>query len=133
MQIVLAIAGVMLAVAAALTVFRIVRGPGPADRVVATDVLITTVAGAIAVEAAINHQGYTIVVMLVLSLLAFAGTVSMARFVAGRGGVVGNGPSARAAEADPAEGDAPAEAGAVQDGAVQDGAGHDDTAEGEGR
>lgn len=123
MQIVLAIAGVMLVVAAALTVFRIVRGPGPADRVVATDVLITTVAGGLAVEAAINHQGYTIVVILVLSLLAFAGTVSMARFVAGRGHVVGNGPAARAgdtrpaaadpAEADPAEGDAPDESDVV--------------------
>lgn len=119
MQIVLVIAGVMLVVAAALTVFRIVRGPGPADRVVATDVLITTVAGALAVEAAINHQGYTIVVILVLSLLAFAGTVSMARFVAGRGRVVGNGPAARAGAADPTEGDAPDAGGAGQDHAAE--------------
>jgi multicomponent Na+:H+ antiporter subunit F len=109
MDIVLVIAGTMLVVAAALTLIRIVRGPGPADRVVATDVLITTVAGGLAVEAAINHQGYTIVVILVLSLLAFAGTVSMARFVAGRESVVGSGPARAAAKADPAEGDAPAE------------------------
>lgn len=94
MEIVLAIAGVMLVAAAALTVVRIVRGPGPSDRVVATDVLITTVAGGLAVEAAINHQPFTIPVILVLSLLAFAGTVSMARFVAGREGVVGTAPEA---------------------------------------
>ncbi|MCH1882583.1 monovalent cation/H+ antiporter complex subunit F [Agrococcus sp. ARC_14] len=107
MDVILIIAGVMLVVAAALTLVRIVRGPGPADRVVATDVLITTVAGSLAVEAAINRHSYTIAVIVVLSLLAFAGTVSMARFVAGREGVVGTGPAA--ARVDPAEGDAPAE------------------------
>jgi multicomponent Na+:H+ antiporter subunit F len=111
MDVVLAIAGVLLVVAASLTLIRIVRGPGPADRVVATDVLITTVAGSLAVAAAINHDRSTLVVIVVLSLLAFAGTVSMARFVAGRGGVVGPGPAAAATpgpiEGDPTEGDAP--------------------------
>jgi len=93
MEVVLAIAGVMLVVSAALALVRIVRGPGPSDRVVATDVLITTVAGGLAVEAAINHQPFTIPVILVLSMLAFAGTVSMARFVAGRENVVGPAPA----------------------------------------
>ncbi|WP_072314037.1 monovalent cation/H+ antiporter complex subunit F [Agrococcus sp. Marseille-P2731] len=109
MDVILIIAGVMLVVAAALTLVRIVRGPGPADRVVATDVLITTVAGSLAVEAAINHQRYTLPVILVLSLLAFAGTVSMARFVAGRESVVGTGPDAKGPAPDATEGDAPAE------------------------
>lgn len=104
MDAVLAIAGVMLVVAACLTLIRIVRGPGPADRVVATDVLITTVAGSLAVAAAINHDRSTLAVILVLSLLAFAGTVSMARFVAGRQGVVGTGPDA---DADPEAEDTP--------------------------
>lgn len=94
MDVILAIAGVMLVVAASLTLIRIVRGPGPADRVVATDVLITTVAGSLTVAAAINHDRSTLAVILVLSLLAFAGTVSMARFVAGRAGVVGPDPDA---------------------------------------
>ena len=103
MDAVLVIAGTMLVVAAALTLIRIVRGPGPADRVVATDVLITTVAGSLAVLA----QQRTRSVLLVLSLLAFAGTVSMARFVAGRQGVVGPGPRAVTKVSDPAEGDSP--------------------------
>jgi multicomponent Na+:H+ antiporter subunit F len=107
MDVVLIIAGTMLFVAATLTLVRIVRGPGPADRVVATDVLITTVAGSLAVEAAINHHSNTISVILVLSLLAFAGTVSMARFVAGRQGVVGPDPDASDDLA--AEGDRPDE------------------------
>ncbi|WP_306233654.1 monovalent cation/H+ antiporter complex subunit F [Agrococcus beijingensis] len=108
MEVVLFIAGAMLVAAAALTLVRIVRGPGPSDRVVATDVLITTVAGGLAVEAAINDHHYTIPVILVISLLAFAGTVSMARFVAGREGVVGRGPTARDRQRG-LEGDGPAE------------------------
>lgn len=103
MEVVLILAGLMLAVAAALTLIRIMRGPGPADRVVATDVLIAAVAGALVVEAAINRHSYTIPVVLVLSLLAFAGTVAVARFVAAREGVVGSGPD----EVDGLEGDAP--------------------------
>ncbi|MEV7528649.1 monovalent cation/H+ antiporter complex subunit F [Agrococcus sediminis] len=103
MDAVLSVAGLMLFAAAVLTLVRIVRGPGPSDRVVATDVLIAVVAGALVVEAAINRHPHTIAVILVLSLLAFAGTVSMARFVAGREGVVGTGP----ASASGLEGDAP--------------------------
>jgi multicomponent Na+:H+ antiporter subunit F len=103
MEIVLIVAGLMLAVASALTLIRIVRGPGPADRVVATDVLIAVIAGSLVVEAAINRHSYTIPVVLVLSLLAFAGTVAVARFVAAREGVVGSGPD----DVGGLEGDAP--------------------------
>ncbi|GAA1416865.1 monovalent cation/H+ antiporter complex subunit F [Agrococcus citreus] len=111
MEVVLIIAGVMLAIAAALTLLRIIRGPGPADRVVATDVLIAVVGGSLAVEAAMNHHPYTIPVILVLSLLAFAGTVSIARFIAGREGVVGSGPD----DVDGLEGDAPGQPDAGPD------------------
>ena len=93
MEILLVTAGGLLAAAAVLTLVRIVRGPGPSDRVVATDVLIATVAGALVVEAAVNRHAFTIPVILVLALLAFAGTVSMARFVVGRSRVVGVGPT----------------------------------------
>lgn len=84
MTVLLTIAGVMFFAAAVLTAVRIVRGPGAANRVVATDVLIATVVGALVIEAAWNHHPYTIPVILVLALVAFSGTVSMARFVAGR-------------------------------------------------
>jgi multicomponent Na+:H+ antiporter subunit F len=110
MEIVLIVAGLMLAVASALTLIRIVRGPGPADRVVATDVLIAVIAGSLVVEAAINRHSYTIPVVLVLSLLAFAGTVAVARFVAAREGVVGSGPD----DVDGLEGDAPGQSGPDQ-------------------
>lgn len=88
MTLVLTIAGVLLAGSAVLATIRIIRGPSPVDRVVATDVLIAIVVGALAIEAAVSRHSYTVPVMLALALLAFAGTVAMARFVAGRPGVV---------------------------------------------
>ena len=74
----------MLAVAAVLTVARMSRGPSSLDRVVAADVLIAVVIAALALEAIVNDHGTTLPVMLVLSLLGFAGAVSIARFVADR-------------------------------------------------
>ena len=74
----------MLAVAAVLTVARMSRGPSSLDRVVAADVLIAVVIAALALEAIVNDHSTTLPVMLVLSLLGFAGSVSIARFVADR-------------------------------------------------
>ena len=73
--------------------------------------LSATVAGVLVVEAAINHHANTIPVVLVLSLLAFAGTVAIARFVAAREGVVGSGPDG----VDGLEGDAPSQDGTGPD------------------
>ncbi|WP_430592537.1 monovalent cation/H+ antiporter complex subunit F [Humidisolicoccus flavus] len=84
MIIVFFLAGGLLAAAAAMTIARMVRGPSALDRVVAADVLLATMAASLSIEAAINRHGYTIPVILVLALLAFAGTVSIARFVAAR-------------------------------------------------
>ena len=74
----------LLAVAAVLTVARMSRGPSSLDRVVAADVLVAVVIAALALEAVLNDHGTTLPVMLVLSLLGFAGAVSIARFVADR-------------------------------------------------
>ena len=46
--------------------------------------LARVVIAALAMEAAMNHHTTTIPIMLVLSLLGFAGSLSMARFVADR-------------------------------------------------
>ncbi len=55
-----------------------------AERVVAADVLVAVVVAALAAEAIVNDHATTLPVMLVLSLLGFAGAVSIARFVAER-------------------------------------------------
>lgn len=74
----------LLMAAAILTVVRMSRGPSSLDRVVAADVLVAVVIAALALEAILNDHTTTLPVMLVLSLLGFAGSVSIARFVADR-------------------------------------------------
>lgn len=83
-QVVYWIAGGLLAVAALLTLYRVAKGPGGLDRVVATDVMLAIVIGAVAIEEAINRHDTGLPIMLVVSLLAFIGTVAVARFVAAR-------------------------------------------------
>ena len=85
----LIIAGAMLALALALALVRIVRGPGAVDRIIATDVVLSLLVIALAVEAAVNKHTYTIPVMIVIALLSFSGTVAVARFIAIRNDLVG--------------------------------------------
>jgi len=77
------IVAAMLAVAAALALARIVRGPGPLDRMVGMDVLLSCLIGGIGLEAAANRHGTTLPVLAVLALLGFVGNVAVARFAAG--------------------------------------------------
>ncbi len=78
------IGAVLLVAAASLTVARMARGPSSLDRVVAADVLVAVVIAILAAEAIVHDHATTLPVMLVLSLLGFAGAVSIARFVAER-------------------------------------------------
>ena len=73
-----------LAAAMALTLVRMTRGPSTLDRVIAADVVVAVVIAALAMEAALNHHTTTIPIMVVLSLLGFAGSLSMAKFAADR-------------------------------------------------
>jgi multicomponent Na+:H+ antiporter subunit F len=73
----------MLGAAALLLVIRISRGPTMLDRVVALDVLVAVVIGALALEAASQQHTTTLPVLVVLSLLGFVGAVSVARFSPG--------------------------------------------------
>jgi multicomponent Na+:H+ antiporter subunit F len=78
------VGAVLLVAAATLTIARMTRGPSSLDRVVAADVLVAVVIATLAAEAIVNDHSTTLPVMLVLSLLGFAGAVSIARFVAER-------------------------------------------------
>lgn len=83
-NVIIVIGVVFLAAAMVLTLFRMSRGPSTLDRVVAADVVVAVVIAALAMEAALNQHSTTLPIMLVLSLLGFAGSLSMARFVADR-------------------------------------------------
>jgi multicomponent Na+:H+ antiporter subunit F len=84
--IIVAIGLLALGTAALLTIIRIARGPSMLDRVVATDVLIAITIAGLVLEAAINRHASTVPVILALSLVGFAGSASVAQFVAGREG-----------------------------------------------
>ena len=83
-SVIIMIGVVFLAGAMAMTLVRMSRGPSTLDRVVAADVVVAVVIAVLAMEAALNHHTTTLPIMLVLSLLGFAGALSMARFVADR-------------------------------------------------
>lgn len=72
----------MLAVAAALVVGRMAKGPTMLNRVVAMDVLIAIVVCGLGLEAAYNQHSTTLPILVVLSLVGFVGSVSVARFAA---------------------------------------------------
>nr|WP_285108440.1 monovalent cation/H+ antiporter complex subunit F [Promicromonospora sp. MEB111] len=76
------VATTLLAVGALLAVVRIERGPTMLDRTVAFDVLTTALVGAIAVEAAISRRTESVPILVVLSLVGFIGSVTIARFAA---------------------------------------------------
>ncbi|WP_242636697.1 monovalent cation/H+ antiporter complex subunit F [Myceligenerans salitolerans] len=70
----------LLAVGAVLAVVRMERGPSMLDRTVAFDVLTTTLVGAIAVEAALSRRVESVPILVVLSMVGFIGSVTIARF-----------------------------------------------------
>jgi multicomponent Na+:H+ antiporter subunit F len=71
---------VLLFAALTLVLVRVVRGPTTLDRIVAVDVLLAVVACAIAAEAAYTRDATSLPILVVLSILGFIGSVSVARF-----------------------------------------------------
>lgn len=72
---------VMLGLAATMTLVRLFRGPSLADRMVALDTLLFI--GAAAVGAYIARTGSTafVAVLVAIALVAFVGTVAVARAI----------------------------------------------------
>ncbi|HEX5567226.1 MAG TPA: monovalent cation/H+ antiporter complex subunit F [Streptomyces sp.] len=71
----------LLAVAAFLVLFRLVRGPHVLDRIIAVEILVTTVVAGAAVATAVWGYISAVLVLLVLSLLGFVGSVTAARLI----------------------------------------------------
>ncbi|MEH1101666.1 monovalent cation/H+ antiporter complex subunit F [Micromonospora sp. CPCC 205561] len=70
----------LFSVTALLALIRLYRGPSLIDRVVAADMLLATMVGAVGAEAAVNRHATTLPVLVVLSMLGFVGSVSLVRF-----------------------------------------------------
>lgn len=81
----LVIAFAILMLSAALCAARIVLSPSLADRVIALDLLVVIALIAIAGDAARRGSGDFLDVLVVVALLGFLATVSVARFIERRG------------------------------------------------
>jgi multicomponent Na+:H+ antiporter subunit F len=73
----------MLGAGALLALVRLARGPSLLDRVVATDILLVIISAGLAVYAALRRDPTVVPVLVVVSLLAFVGSVSVARYIGG--------------------------------------------------
>jgi multicomponent Na+:H+ antiporter subunit F len=77
------IAQTLLGTGVLLALIRLARGPSLLDRVVATDTLLVIISASLAVHAGLSRDPTVIPVLVVVSLLAFVGSVSIARYVGG--------------------------------------------------
>lgn len=80
-DILLIVVGSLFALAAAASVYRIVRGPAILDRMIASDMLVTTLICVLGLEMIYHHHLRSIPIMLVLALVAVFASISVARYV----------------------------------------------------
>jgi multicomponent Na+:H+ antiporter subunit F len=83
LDVVSVIAYALLGGGALLALVRLALGPSLLDRVVATDTLLVIISAGLAVYAALERDPTVVPVLVVVSLLAFVGSVSIARYVGG--------------------------------------------------
>ena len=86
MDMVVTIAQLALAAAAMLAMGRAVRGPTLADRIVALDLVLLLLAGGVAAHGARSGTELFVPALIVVALVAFAGTIVVARFIEWRDG-----------------------------------------------
>lgn len=78
--VVLAVCGVLVTLGAAFAFFRVERGPSMLDRVVSLDVVVAAVLATLALVSAHTKRADLVPVMVVLTLVGFIGSVTIARF-----------------------------------------------------
>ncbi|WP_423918244.1 monovalent cation/H+ antiporter complex subunit F [Frigoribacterium sp. 2-23] len=81
MTVVAWVVGVLFAFAAVASVIRIVKGPAILDRMIASDMLLTTLICVLGADMVFNHHTRTLPVMIVLALTAVFGSITVARYV----------------------------------------------------
>ena len=82
MTVVAMVCAVLLTAGAVLTMIRAEKGPSTLDRTVALDLLTGVLVSAIAVEAAWSRRIDTVPILVVLSMVGFVASVTIARFAA---------------------------------------------------
>ena len=82
MTVVIWVCGVLLTVGAVLAVVRAEKGPSMLDRTIALDIVVTSMIAAVALYAAVERRTDVVPILVVLSLVGFVGSVTIARFAA---------------------------------------------------
>ena len=82
MTVVYVICFVILLVAALMALSRVERGPSMFDRILGLDVITAVLIGMVTVVAAVTRRTDLVPVLIVLALVGFIGSVSIARFAA---------------------------------------------------
>jgi len=72
---------IVLAISAALTTIRIIRGPSVPDRVIALDLLGNICAATIALTAIGTGQPFLLAIALVIALIMFLGTTAFSLYL----------------------------------------------------
>lgn len=72
----------MVAGAAALALWRLTQGPSTLDRIVSADVMLSVVLMTICLVMVLSRDTSALPILLVLSMVAFTGGVSVARMMA---------------------------------------------------
>lgn len=75
------VCGALLSLGAAGAIYRLAKGPSLLDRVIASDVLLSIVGAALALEMVYNHHLNNIFLLLIVALVGFLGSVTVARNV----------------------------------------------------
>jgi multicomponent K+:H+ antiporter subunit F len=70
-----------LGLALALNLWRLVRGPGLADRILALDTMVINVIGIIVLAGIASGSGTSFEAALLLAMVGFVGTVAFAKFL----------------------------------------------------
>lgn len=67
--------------ALALNLWRLIKGPGVTDRILALDTMVINVIGVIVLAGIANGSGTTFEAALLLAMVGFVGTVAYAKFL----------------------------------------------------
>lgn len=81
MDAVVTVAQLALSAAAFFALVRAVRGPTLADRIIALDLVLLLLAGGVAAHGARTDTELFVPLLIVVALVAFTGTLVVARFI----------------------------------------------------
>lgn len=78
------VVGALFLIATLFSLYRIVRGPAILDRIIASDMLVTTIICVLGAEMVFNGHTRSVPIMVVLALIAVFASITVSRYVSKR-------------------------------------------------